>query len=79
MKLGKALNYKGGLLTMEGTFKFFNAKKGYGFIVTDDNKDLFDHITNMSRVDFIPQKGDRVEFGIESTAKGAKAINVKKV
>ena len=64
---------------MKGSFKFFNQTKGYGFITpTDGGSDVFAHIKDMSRVDYIPQKGDDVEFGTESTKKGTKAINVKK-
>lgn len=60
---------------MEGTIKFYNQEKGYGFIKTASNQDLFFHISSCSN--FIPEIGCRVSFETETTEKGLKAINIK--
>lgn len=61
---------------MEGTVKFFNENKGFGFIVGDDTKEYFVHTTEVTG-DAI-NEGDRVTFQTEEDNKGAKAVDVKK-
>ncbi|HEY4195304.1 MAG TPA: cold shock domain-containing protein [Mucilaginibacter sp.] len=59
----------------EGTVKFFNATKGFGFISqTDDRSDIFVHSTGL--IDTI-RDNDRVQFDVEEGKKGLSAINVK--
>jgi CspA family cold shock protein len=59
----------------EGTVKFFNATKGFGFISqTDDRSDIFVHSTGL--IDTI-RENDRVQFDVEEGKKGLSAINVK--
>ena len=60
-----------------GTVKFFNTSKGYGFITPDDGgKDLFVHQNGLT--DEITE-GDKVSFDVEESPKGMNAINVKVV
>ncbi|MBU2929339.1 cold-shock protein [Winogradskyella psychrotolerans] len=61
--------------TKEGTVKFFNAKKGFGFITLKDSKDeIFVHTTNV--VGKIREK-NKVTFNIEKGKKGLVATNVR--
>ncbi len=58
-----------------GTVKFFNKPRGFGFITPDDGeKDLFVHKSNL--VDEITE-GDKVSYDVEESEKGLNAINVK--
>ena len=58
-----------------GTVKFFNTTKGFGFITPDDGgKDVFVH-QNGLKEDI--NEGDKVSFDIEETPKGLNALNVK--
>ncbi len=61
----------------EGTVRFFDDEKGFGFIAGDDGKDVFVHRTRvcMSGQKILYQ-GDRVAYDVEETAKGDMAINV---
>jgi len=62
----------------KGTVKFFNEKKGYGFITKEDGNDVFVHFTSIeSEDDFKTLKeGQAVEFEIESDDRGDKAVKV---
>ena len=60
-----------------GTVKFFNNSKGFGFIIPEEgDKDVFVHANGL--VDEINQ-GDKVNFDIEEGPKGLSAVNVKVV
>ena len=60
-----------------GTVKFFNDAKGFGFITPDDGgKDVFVHINGLT--DEI-REGDKVAFDVEEGQKGLNAVNVKVV
>ena len=62
---------------MEGKVKFFDSKKGYGFIQGDDGFDVFVHYSNISADGFKNlHEGDRVVYDTENTPKGKKAVNV---
>ena len=52
--------------TINGTVKFFNTRKGFGFIEGEDNKDIFVHASNL--IDQI-KDGDKVSFELEDTEK----------
>ncbi|BAL80480.1 cold-shock protein [Caldisericum exile] len=62
----------------KGTVKWFNAQKGFGFIVPDNgSKDLFVHYSSIKANGFRSLKeGDKVEYEVERTDKGEKAVNV---
>ncbi|KXB00401.1 cold-shock protein [candidate division MSBL1 archaeon SCGC-AAA261O19] len=63
---------------MEGTVKFFNERKNYGFISPDEgDEDLFVHRSDVEAGSL--NEGDRVEFETETTEKGPRAVNVKKI
>ncbi len=61
---------------MNGKVKFFNQKKGFGFIAADDGKEYFVHSSGLK--DAI-KDSDMVEFDIEQSDRGPRAVNVKKV
>ncbi len=58
-----------------GTVKFFNDSKGFGFITPEDgSKDVFVHVNGL--VDEI-NEGDKVSYNVEEGPKGLNATNVK--
>ena len=62
----------------EGTVKWFNASKGFGFIEQDDGGDLFFHYSAIQASGFksLPE-GQRVSFDVTKGKKGPAADNVK--
>jgi len=64
----------------EGKVKWFNDSKGFGFITSDDNVDVFVHHSSIEGNGFKTlAEGDSVTFDIEQGDKGPKAVNVVKV
>jgi cold shock protein len=62
----------------EGQVKWFNEKKGFGFIQQDGGQDLFVHYSAIQGDGFRTlAEGQRVRFEIEETPKGLKAKNVE--
>jgi|TARA_B100000809_G_scaffold263627_1_gene317350 CspA family cold shock protein len=58
-----------------GTVKFFNESKGFGFITdTDSNEEFFVHISGL--IDEV-REGDSVEFELKEGRKGMNAVDVK--
>ncbi len=62
---------------VQGTVKFFNRMKNFGFISPDEGEDVFVHASAI--VEGPINEEDRVEFDIEEGDKGPKAANVKKI
>ncbi|WGK65640.1 cold-shock protein [Croceiramulus getboli] len=61
---------------MEGTVKFFNESKGYGFITSEETgKDIFVHVTGLNGESL--REGDRVEYVEEEGRKGMVAAQVR--
>ena len=63
----------------EGTVKWFNDSKGFGFIEQEGGKDVFVHHSAIQAEGFKSlQEGDRVKFNVEDGPKGPSATNVVK-
>ncbi|UCE06030.1 MAG: cold shock domain-containing protein [bacterium] len=64
-----------------GYVKMWDASKGYGFIITDDDDELFVHVSDLDitikgkRL----KEGQKVAFDVRSNFKGDKAVNVRLV
>ena len=62
----------------QGTVKFFNAEKGFGFIKhNDSNTETFVHISGLKSQTI--KEGDSVEFDLQEGKKGMNAVNVEVV
>jgi len=60
-----------------GTVKWFNEQKGYGFIEQEDGPDVFVHHSGINSSGFRTlNEGDQVTFDIQQGAKGPSAVNV---
>jgi len=62
---------------MRGFVKWYNIKKGYGFIEGVDGNDYFIHYSNLPEGKFILNEKDEVEFEYEETSRGKQAINLE--
>jgi CspA family cold shock protein len=71
----------GGFLVMQqGTVKWFNAKKGYGFICDEAGKEVFVHFSALKMDGFKELKdGEKVEFEVVDGDKGPQAANVTRL
>jgi len=73
--INKLMNTNKGKDMKEGTVKFFNNAKGFGFInIKDSDDDVFVHSTNL--IDEI-KENDQVTFDVEKGDKGLSAVNVR--
>jgi CspA family cold shock protein len=64
----------------QGSVKWFNAQKGWGFITTDQGEDVFVHYSAIDGSGFRTlQQGDRVQFEVSNGPKGLQAANVARV
>jgi len=64
----------------QGTVKWFNNTKGFGFIERPDDEDVFVHYSSIVGDGYKAlEEGDAVEFDVEQGPKGLQAVNVKKV
>jgi CspA family cold shock protein len=65
---------------VQGSVKWFNEKKGYGFIEREDGEDVFVHFSAISGDGFRTlEEGQRVEFSIQQGPKGLQAADVTKI
>jgi len=63
-----------------GIVKWFNDRKGYGFISQEDGNDVFVHFSSIEATGYKTlSEGDNVDFEIEESDRGPEAKNVKKV
>lgn len=63
---------------MKGKVKWYNARKGFGFISGEDGKDIFVHRTDLPEGMYLNDE-DSVEYEIEETDRGPQAKKVKKL
>ena len=62
---------------MKGTVKWFDSAKGYGFITTETDGDVFVHYTGINKEGFRGlDEGQQVEFDVDEGKKGQQAVNV---
>jgi CspA family cold shock protein len=62
----------------EGTVKFYNRTKRFGFITGDDGKDYFFHISGVKE-EAVLNEGDKVKFDVVEGERGPKAENIEKI
>ena len=63
---------------VKGTVKWFNDKKGFGFLSREDGTDVFVHHTAIQGEGFKTlSEGQQVEFEVQDGPKGPQAVNVK--
>lgn len=62
---------------MTGTVKWFNAKKGFGFITGEDGKDVFAHFSQINSEGYKSlEEGQKVSYDVAEGAKGPQAENI---
>lgn len=63
---------------MNGTVKWFNAEKGFGFITSETGEDVFVHFSAINAQGFKSlEEGQSVEFDVEKGQRGPQATNVR--
>ena len=70
-----------GLIMPSGKIKWFNAKKGYGFITEDEtNKDIFLHVSSLEESKLrVLKEEQKIKFDIKEEKNKLQAINIKKL
>lgn len=75
--INKLMNIKKANVMKEGTVKFFNNTKGFGFIkMNESDEEIFVHSTNLNEE---IRENDKVKFDVEKGEKGLSAVNVSLV
>jgi CspA family cold shock protein len=63
---------------VKGTVKWFNERKGFGFLSQDDGEDVFVHYSSIQGSGFKNlTEGQAVEFEVQTGPKGLQAVNVR--
>jgi CspA family cold shock protein len=62
---------------MKGKIKWYNTRKGFGFIESEDGKDIFLHRSSVP-AEMRLNEGDKIEYEDEDSERGPKAVNIKK-
>ena len=63
---------------MQGTIRKVVRDRGFGFIHTDDGREIFFHCSSLQRLDFDTlMEGEKVEFDVERGEKGPRAVRVR--
>ena len=65
----------------QGTVKFYNTTKGFGFITDQAGEDIFFHKSNVKNTGFrdVLVKGDSVQYELKQDQKGKRAYNIVRV
>ncbi|HEP2855486.1 TPA: cold-shock protein [Streptococcus pyogenes] len=64
----------------QGTVKWFNAEKGFGFISTENGQDVFAHFSAIQTNGFKTlEEGQKVAFDVEEGQRGHQAVNITKL
>lgn len=64
----------------QGTVKWFNAEKGFGFIATEEGQDVFAHFSQIQADGFKSlEDGQKVSFDVEEGQRGPQAVNIVKL
>jgi cold shock protein len=79
-RLAPEESIRGGIALENGTVKWFNNKKGFGFIQREQGSDLFVHFSSIQNDGYKSlNEGDQVTFEVEDSDRGPKAKNVKRL
>lgn len=64
---------------MKGIVKFYDIRKGFGFIRGDDGHTIFVHKSAIPFFDIFLLPGEIVEYKVDTSDKGPKAVDIKKI